>query len=77
MSISATPKAKCPHMKSKSKAIITSDDDLELDNAVAAAPQSTPEPAKPLKGVLKRTRESVPNPVSEKVPVMTMHAEGA
>ncbi|KAG1719573.1 hypothetical protein EDB19DRAFT_1970983 [Suillus lakei] len=54
------------HTKSKSKAIITSDDDLELDSVVAAAPQSTPAPAKPLKGVLKRTRESVPNPVSEK-----------
>ncbi|KAG1723335.1 hypothetical protein EDB19DRAFT_1916158 [Suillus lakei] len=68
MSTSTAPKAKHAHAKSKSKAVITSDDDLELDSVVAAAPQSTPAPAKPLKGVLKRTRESVPNPVSEKGP---------
>ncbi|KAG1727334.1 hypothetical protein EDB19DRAFT_1833149 [Suillus lakei] len=68
MSTSAAPKAKCTCTKSKSKAIITSDDDLELDSAMAAAPQSTLAPAKPLKGVLKRTRESIPNPVSEKGP---------
>ncbi|KAG1731776.1 hypothetical protein EDB19DRAFT_1831595 [Suillus lakei] len=68
MSTSTTPKAKHTHAKSKSKAVITSDDDLELDSAAAAAPQSTLAPAKPLKGVLKRTRESIPNPVSEKGP---------
>ncbi|KAG2066580.1 hypothetical protein BDR04DRAFT_1121105 [Suillus decipiens] len=45
------------------KAIITSDDDLELDNA---APQPMLAPAKPLKGVLKRTRKIIPNPVSQK-----------
>ncbi|KAG1721299.1 hypothetical protein EDB19DRAFT_1828713 [Suillus lakei] len=68
MSTSAAPKAKRTHAKSKSKAIITSDVDLELDSAAVPAPQSTPAPAKPLKGVLKRTRESVPNPVSKKGP---------
>ncbi|KAG1726671.1 hypothetical protein EDB19DRAFT_1914534 [Suillus lakei] len=68
MSTSAAPKAKRTCAKSKSKAIITSDDDLELDSAAAVAPQSTPAPAKSLKGVLKRTRESIPNPVSEKGP---------
>ncbi|KAG2336084.1 hypothetical protein BDR05DRAFT_953605, partial [Suillus weaverae] len=41
---SAAPKAKHQHTKSKSKAIITSDDDMELDNAVAEVL---------LKGVLK------------------------
>ncbi|KAG2096505.1 uncharacterized protein F5147DRAFT_778298 [Suillus discolor] len=60
-SLSAAPKPK--RQCAKSKAIITSDDDMELDDA-AAAPEPAPAPVKPIKGVLKRTRESVPNPVS-------------
>ncbi|KAG2119220.1 hypothetical protein BD769DRAFT_1390525 [Suillus cothurnatus] len=66
MSTSTAPKAKCQCTKSKSKAIITSDDDLELDNVTLVAPQPMPPPAKPLKGVLKRTRKIIPNPVSQK-----------
>ncbi|KAG2355348.1 hypothetical protein BDR07DRAFT_1380512 [Suillus spraguei] len=63
---SNTPQPKRQCAKSKFKAIISSDDDMELDNA--AVPEPVPAPAKPIKGVLKRTRECVPNPVSKTQP---------
>ncbi|KAG2354549.1 hypothetical protein BDR07DRAFT_1382153 [Suillus spraguei] len=64
----AAPQPKCQRAKSKSKAIISSDDDMELDNAAVAVPEPALAPAKPIKGVLKRTRECVPNSVSKTQP---------